>query len=115
MSLEHLDVGGAGATWTLSEREGHLLALLEIFEASALDGRAVEEQILVSPVSDEAESLVGDQLDLALPGTGGLFGPVLFSLRFAILRLSALPGAITGMFLSCPGGLMLRRGVARGF
>ena len=63
---DDLDVGGAGAAGSLSEREGDSLSLLEVFEAGSVDFGAVEEQVIVAAVTDKAESLVSDQLDLAL-------------------------------------------------
>jgi hypothetical protein len=63
---DDVDIGGAGATGSLSERECDSLSLLEVFEAGSVDFGAVEEQVTVAAVTDEAESLVSDQLDLAL-------------------------------------------------
>ena len=71
----------------MAKREGHLLALLEVFEAGTLDGRTVEEQVLVSAVPDETESLVSDQLDLTLLGAVLVAGCCL-AIRFPIPLLT---------------------------
>ena len=83
---DHLHVCGAGATRALSDVERHLLTLPEIFEADALDGRTVKEQVLGAAVADEAEPLVSDQLDLTLLGAVLVAGCCL-AIRFPISLL----------------------------
>ena len=51
---DDMDIGGAGATGSLSEREGDSLSLLKVFEAGSVDFGAVEEQVIVAAVTDEA-------------------------------------------------------------
>ena len=67
-----------------------MLAELEVFEAGTLDSRTVEEQVLAAAVLDEAESLVSDQLDLALRGP-----QVVPSLLVLVFRLA---GGFAGGF-----------------
>ena len=61
------------------------MALAEVFEADALDGRTVKEQVLAVAVADEAEPLVSDQLDLALFIALPVVGLAGLAIRFPIL------------------------------
>ena len=129
---DDMDIGGAGATGSLSEREGDSLSLLKVFEAGSVDFGAVEEQVIVAAVTDEAESLVSDQLDLALcvsrlaihfggRAVIGLFefpvrGPVRVPVVFSrLVRLSVVGfafsagGSAGGSSGGCAGGVLSTR------
>ena len=89
----------------MSDVERHLLTLREVFEADALDGRTVKEQVLGAAVADEAEPLVSDQLDLALFSALLVVGLAGLAIRFPIL----LPS--TFLVLSWPES-MIRIGLS---